>query len=103
VSTVAVVEEFALHAKAFADLLHRALGEGGSTRERLERALLVAPCVRAEHPEIDPDLRVPRLRVYENPTADAPLPRDVFSGPHDQRWGLTEDGWYGRISGPDQA
>jgi hypothetical protein len=30
-----------------------------------------------------------RVLVYENPFATIPLPRNLFTGPYDQRWGMT--------------
>ena len=32
-----------------------------------------------------------RTMVYENPYAAVPLPRDIFDGPYDERWGPLED------------
>jgi hypothetical protein len=29
--------------------------------------------------------------VYENPFADKALPRDIFTGPFDERWGASDD------------
>ena len=33
-----------------------------------------------------------RTMIYENPYAAVPLPRDLFNGPYDERWGRIEDG-----------
>lgn len=38
-----------------------------------------------------------RLVVYENPYAGIPLPRGIFQGPYDQRWGEMEPGKIGQI------
>jgi hypothetical protein len=32
-----------------------------------------------------------RTMVYENPYAATPLPKDIFIGPYDERWGPLED------------
>jgi hypothetical protein len=41
------------------------------------------------------------LDVYECPSESAvPLPREVFVGPHDTRWGITSPGQYGQVEGP---
>jgi excisionase family DNA binding protein len=47
--------------------------------------------------------RVLRTMVYENPYAAVPLPRDLFIGPYDERWGRIENKpVIGRIfTGPD--
>jgi excisionase family DNA binding protein len=37
------------------------------------------------------DRSVLRTIVYENPHAKKPLPRDIFTGPFDQRWGQSGD------------
>src|SRR5258706_11414363 len=44
-----------------------------------------------------------RTMVYENPYAVVPLPRDLFNGPYDERWGPIENqALIGRIfTGPD--
>lgn len=44
-----------------------------------------------------------RTMVYENPYAAVPLPRDLFNGPYDERWGPLENKpLIGRIfTGPD--
>ncbi len=44
-----------------------------------------------------------RTMVYENPYAAVPLPRDLFNGPYDERWGQIENKpLIGRIfTGPD--
>jgi hypothetical protein len=34
----------------------------------------------------DPQLRRPRVKVYENPYARIPLSRDLFNGAYDERW-----------------
>jgi len=46
-----------------------------------------------------------RTMVYENPYASIPLPRDLFMGPYDERWGPIEDQpLIGRIfAGPELA
>lgn len=41
------------------------------------------------------------LDVYESLSESAvPLPREVFAGPHDTRWGTTSPGQYGHLAGP---
>ena len=41
------------------------------------------------------------LDVYETVSQSAiPLPRDIFSGPNDTRWGIIDNYRYGQISGP---
>lgn len=41
------------------------------------------------------------LDVYESVSETAvPLPRDVFAGSHDTRWGVTSPGKYGQLAGP---
>ena len=41
------------------------------------------------------------LDVYETLSESAiPLPREVFAGPHDTRWGMTRPGQYGQLGGP---
>ena len=41
------------------------------------------------------------LEVYECPSESAvPLPREVFAGPHDTRWGITSPGQCGQVEGP---
>jgi excisionase family DNA binding protein len=46
-----------------------------------------------------------RTMVYENPYAAVPLPRGIFNGPYDERWGpLDGEPLIGRIfTGPDLA
>jgi hypothetical protein len=40
------------------------------------------------------------LDVYESVSETAiPLPREVFAGPHDTRWGITDPGQYGQLTG----
>jgi hypothetical protein len=40
------------------------------------------------------------LDVYESLSETAvPLPREVFAGPHDTRWGITSPGQYGQLAG----
>lgn len=40
------------------------------------------------------------LDVYESVSETAvPLPREVFAGPHDTRWGITSPGQYGQLAG----
>lgn len=40
------------------------------------------------------------LDVYETTSESAiPLPRDIFNGPHDTRWGVASPGRYGQLSG----
>ena len=36
--------------------------------------------------------------VYENPAARIPLPRYVFAGPYDLRYGETDEGYWGLVS-----
>jgi hypothetical protein len=41
------------------------------------------------------------LDVFESVSESAvPLPRDVFAGPRDTRWGITRPGGYGQLAGP---
>ncbi len=41
------------------------------------------------------------LDVFESVSASAvPLPREVFAGPRDTRWGITRPGGYGQLAGP---
>jgi hypothetical protein len=41
------------------------------------------------------------LDVYETVSESAvPLPREIFTGAHDTRWGVTCPGGYGQLSGP---
>lgn len=41
------------------------------------------------------------LDVYECLSESAvPLPREVFAGPRDTRWGITGPGQYGQVAGP---
>jgi hypothetical protein len=40
------------------------------------------------------------LDIYESLSERAvPLPREVFAGPHDTRWGITSPGRYGQLAG----
>jgi hypothetical protein len=40
------------------------------------------------------------LDVFESVSGTAvPLPREVFAGPHDTRWGITTPGQYGQLAG----
>jgi hypothetical protein len=40
------------------------------------------------------------LDVYESVSETAVrLPREVFAGPHDTRWGITSPGRYGQLAG----
>jgi hypothetical protein len=41
------------------------------------------------------------LDVYETVSESAvSLPREVFAGPHDTRWGVSTPGMYGQLAGP---
>lgn len=41
------------------------------------------------------------LNVFESVSETAvPLPREIFVGPHDTRWGVTSQGQYGQLAGP---
>lgn len=41
--------------------------------------------------------KAPRVVVYENPHANIHLPRDIFNGPYDERWGKVEEGGIGKV------
>lgn len=45
--------------------------------------------------------QVLRTIVYENPHAEKPLPRDIFTGPFDERWGRSGDNIAPVFAGPE--
>ncbi|MDR7567906.1 MAG: hypothetical protein QN143_05995 [Armatimonadota bacterium] len=105
VSAVAVLERHAPDRRRFEDLCSERAFAGLTQAElakmelsefcrRLEEA---AEAVRREHPELDPSREVLRLRVYENPEAERPLPRTILAGRFDVRHGLLGDGTYGQL------
>jgi hypothetical protein len=49
------------------------------------------------------DTRVLRVVVYENPYARVPLPRNIFDGPFDERWGPDGDAIGLIYAGPEIA
>ncbi len=93
VSAVAVIDEVFPDAAVFERLLHeeneRIRREERELERRAEivRFLELSDRVLGEHPELDLKKQVPRLRVHENANAAVVLPRAIFWGPHDRRWG----------------
>lgn len=90
VSAVAVIDEVCPDAAAFSRLLHeeheRIKREQGELEQRADvvRFLELSDRLHHEHPELDLERQVPRLRVHENVNAAVALPRTVS-------WGSTTD------------
>jgi hypothetical protein len=88
ISAVIVVEHFNLGQRRFNkhyETLERALGRTLTTDE------LFAEMQAARGTNRDVTLRAVRAVVCENPYARLPLPRELFAGPYDERYG-SDDG-----------
>jgi hypothetical protein len=93
-SAVAVLDQVCPDETAFAQLVHHELKrlerEEGPINKKAGVVCYVElwERLKTEHPEVDLEKRVPRLDVYENIKAGFLLPRTVFWGLHDRRWGV---------------
>lgn len=93
ISAVAVIDEVCPDAAAFGHLLddenERIKQEQGELERQADivRFLELSERIRRDHPELDLEEQVPCLQVHENVYAATALPRTIFWGPHDMRWG----------------
>ncbi len=99
VSAVTVLEEFQPDDERFYDLVEERMGEipDHPNAQWFKRWNASAQELRREQPDLDPDRTVLRMRVFENPEAEIPLPRTSFAGTYDLRYGAFPDGTYGLI------
>ena len=87
ISSVVVVDEL----RAFKPKVHRAAQQAVKIeRKRLGRDLTLEEAVITEHNVFcsvpNSWFGVIRVRVFENPFAAHPFPREVFCGPYEMRW-----------------
>jgi len=93
ISAVAVIDEVCPDAVTFGRLLHdeneRVKREQGELERpaAIVRLLELSERIRRAHPELDLEEQVPCLQVHENVYAAAVLPRTIFWGRYDRRWG----------------
>jgi|GEM_PF-7003748 len=93
ISAVAVIDEVCPDEAEFSRLLHEENARVMREEGELERAAAIVRFLelrerlQAEHPELDLKKLVPCLVVHENVNAAVALPRAIFWGPHDERWG----------------
>ncbi len=101
VSAVAVLESIHPDQKRFEELV-RARMDASKTleiAEWLHRWENAAQQIHEEHPDLNPERTALRLRVFENPEADMPLPQDVLAGRYDVRYGADPRGLHGPLEG----
>ena len=85
ISAVLVLENLEIGHRRFGVEVRRAESEG----KKLSFVEAFDMLRKTEGTESDYKLRELRLVVYENPYARYQLPRDIFSGPYDERYGLS--------------
>jgi hypothetical protein len=99
VSAVAVLEFHEPDSEQFYDLVVARVGEVPNDFDPrwFERWESASQELRRERPDLNPDRKVLRMRVFENPEAERPLPRTILAGTYDLRYGAWPDGRYGLI------
>ena len=85
ISAVLVLENLEIGHRRFGVEVRRAECEG----KKLSFVEAFDMLRKTEGTESDYKLRELRLVVYENPYARYQLPRDIISGPYDERYGLS--------------
>lgn len=100
VSAVAVLEQHQPDRRRFEELVGQRLNTSDKPgiADWLDRWEAAAQAVRGEHPELDPERVVLRMRVFENPEAEQPLPRTILAGQSDVRYGSAAGGRYGPLT-----
>lgn len=100
VSAVAILEMFNPDRQRFEELVRSRFDTSDKPDmvEWLSRWEVATDAVRAEYPELNPDRTALRMRVYENSSADVPLPLSVLQGRYDTRYGRLATGNYGPLN-----
>ncbi|HAM44386.1 MAG TPA: hypothetical protein DCM67_05115 [Propionibacteriaceae bacterium] len=94
ISAIIVVERYPLGENRFSQYYD---GLENTAGRKLSIEECYAEVVRCRGTDLDVSLTTVRCVVHENPFARMPLPRDLFVGPYDERYGSKGEGWIRRV------
>jgi len=94
INAIIVVAHYAVGQKRFFQHVEALQKSGG---RKLTDEEFWAEMERCQGTDRDVSLSVVRCRIHENPCARMPLPRDLFCGPYDERFGSDGEGHIVRL------